>query len=200
MKLNSSISISPPPIINNIGQVIYPNILVLDSLDLVFTDNAKNKTISVSIVGIPTPITLWSGSEYDAVGDWTQSQAEAKLTEMLGDDPAKMLRSSFPKTLEENPNHPGTVLVKVMKNQGVIISDNCSCTRHILEMNQKGNDWCVENIEKIVAWLKVEASNLKIVFIDSVAKLLVMRAIKKSRRLLDNQSVPLNDEELDNIT
>ena len=54
-----------------------------------------------------------------------------------------------------------------------------------------------ENIEKIVAWLKVEANNLKIIFIDSVAKLLIMRAIKKSRRLLNNQSVPTNDSDLD---
>jgi len=197
MKLNNTISITPPPFTNNLGKVVYPDTLVLDNLDLVFTDNPINKTVSVNLLGIQTPINLWSGSEYDAVGDWTQAQAEAKLTERLGDDPAAFLRSLFPKTLEEYPNNPGTVLVKVLKNQGVVISDNCSCTKNILEMNQKGNDWCVENIEKIVAWLKVEANNLKIVFIDSVAKLLIMRAIKKSRRLLNNQPVPTNDSDLD---
>jgi hypothetical protein len=33
----------------------------------------------------PKAILLWSGDEYDAVGDYTQAQAEARAVEVLGD-------------------------------------------------------------------------------------------------------------------
>jgi hypothetical protein len=199
MRLNNTITITPPPFTNNLGQVTYPSPLILDALDLVFTDNVKSKTVYASIIGIPSPIVLWSENDYDNAGDWTQLQAESKLMELLGDNPAVALRALFPKTLEENPNHPGTVLAKMIKSLGFTISDNCQCKKHALEMNEKGNDWCVENIDTIVTWLKEETRRRNIVFIDMVARLMVMRAIKKSRKLLANQPVPENDEELDNM-
>lgn len=33
----------------------------------------------------PRSILLWSGDEYDAAGDYTQAQAEARVLEVLGD-------------------------------------------------------------------------------------------------------------------
>jgi predicted Fe-S protein YdhL (DUF1289 family) len=199
MQLNNTITITPPPFTNNLGQIIYPDPLVLNNLDLIFTDNAKAKTVFVTVIGIPAAITLWSTDEYDNIGDWTQAQAENKLVELLGDDPAAKLRSLFPKTLEETPNHPGTVLAKMIKNLGFTISDNCACKRHALEMNANGNDWCVANMDEIVNWLKEETKHRNIVFIDIVARMMVNRAIKKSRKLLANEPVPANDEELDNM-
>jgi len=199
MQLNNTITITPPPFTNNIGQVINPPPLVLDSLDLVFNDNVKTKTVYAIVIGVPNSILLWSGDQYDNIGDWTQVQAENRLMDVLGNDPASALRALFPKTLEEDPNGAGTVLAKMIKNLGFTISDNCACKRHALEMNAKGNDWCVENLDTIVSWLKEETKNRNIVFIDMVARLMVMRAIKKSRKLLANEPVPVNDEELDNI-
>jgi hypothetical protein len=199
MQLNNTITITPPPFTNNIGQIINPTPLVLDSLDLVFNDNVKTKTVYAIIIGVPNSILLWSGDQYDNIGDWTQVQAENRLMDVLGNDPASALRALFPKTLEEDPNGAGTVLAKMIKNLGFTISDNCACKRHALEMNAKGNDWCVENLDTIVSWLKEETKNRNIVFIDMVARLMVMRAIKKSRKLLANESVPANDEELDNM-
>jgi hypothetical protein len=199
MQLNNTITITPPPFTNNIGQIINPTPLVLDSLDLVFNDNVKTKTVYAIVIGVPNSILLWSGDQYDNIGDWTQVQAENRLMDVLGNDPASALRALFPKTLEENPNGAGTVLAKMIKNLGFTISDNCACKRHALEMNAKGNDWCVENLDTIVSWLKEETKNRNIVFIDMVARLMVMRAIKKSRKLLANEPVPVNDEELDNI-
>ena len=79
------------------------------------------------------------------------------------------------------------------------MTQGCSCRRHALEMNEKGNDWCQENIDTIVGWLKDEAQKRKLPFLDSIGKMIVNRAIKKSRRLLSNQSVPETDEELDNL-
>jgi predicted Fe-S protein YdhL (DUF1289 family) len=199
MQLNNTITITPPPFTNNLGQITYPDPLVFNNLDLIFTDNAKAKAVYVTVIGVPAAIPLWSESEYENIGDWTQAQAENKLMELLGNDPAAKLRSLFPKTLEETPNHPGTVLAKMIKNLGFTISDNCACKRHALEMNANGNDWCVANIDEIVNWLKEETKHRNIVFIDIVARMMVNRAIKKSRKLLANEPVPANDEELDNM-
>jgi hypothetical protein len=198
MKLNNTITINPPPFTDHTGQIINPPQLILDNLDLVFTDNVKSKTVYVTVIGTPAPMILWTPEEYDNIGDWTQSQAEQKLIEILGENPAAKLRGLYPQTLEEHPNHPGTVLSKMIKSLGFTMSDSCSCKRHALEMNNKGNDWCVENIDTIVGWLREETHKRNLPFIDALGKLLVNRAIKKSRKLLANEPVPENDEELDN--
>ena len=75
----------------------------------------------------------------------------------------------------------------------------CSCRRHALEMNAQGNDWCEQNIDTIVGWLRDEAKRRKLPFIDAVGSLIVKRAIKKSRKILANEPVPENDEELDSL-
>jgi hypothetical protein len=199
MKLQNIVTITPPPFTDNSGRVNFPSPLIFENLDLVFTDNVKAKTVYATVIGTPTPLVLWSGESYDNIGDWTQEQAENKITDLLGDDPAAMLRSLFPKTLEETPNHPGTVLSKMIKSLGFTMSDNCSCKRHALEMNDKGNDWCAENIDTIVGWLREETHRRNLPFIDALGKMMVNRAIKKSRKLLANEPVPENDEELDSI-
>jgi hypothetical protein len=199
MKLSQSITIQPPPHSDNSGKIINPPEIKLDELNLVFLDNPKNKIVSIQIPPLPVNITIWGGSEYDLIGDWTKSQAETKLEELMGDDQAKYLRSLYPKTLEENPNHPGTQLSKMIKSVGIQMTDSCSCKRHALEMNEKGNDWCDQNIDTIVGWLRDEAKRRGLPFMDALGKLLVGRAIKKSRKLLANEPVPENDEELDSI-
>jgi hypothetical protein len=199
MKLSQSITIQPPPYSDNSGKVVNPPEVHLNELNFIFTDNPKNRLVSAYIQGLPIQIPIWAGSDYDLIGDWTKSQAEQKIQDMLGDDPAKYIRSLYPKTLEEHPNHPGTVLSKMIKSVGIQMTDSCSCKRHALEMNEKGNDWCDQNIDTIVGWLRDEAKRRNLPFIDALGKLLVGRAIKKSRKLLANEPVPENDEELDSI-
>jgi hypothetical protein len=199
MKLKNQITIQPPPYSDNTGKIINPNSITLDNIDLIFIDNPKNKTLNVQILPLPVTTSLWSGNDYTLIGDWTKSQAEQKLEELMGDDQGKYLRSLYPKTLEENPNHPGTQLSKMIKSVGIQMTDSCSCKRHALEMNEKGNDWCDQNIDTIVGWLRDEAKRRGLPFMDALGKLLVGRAIKKSRKLLANEPVPENDEELDSI-
>jgi hypothetical protein len=199
MKLSQSITIQPPPYSDNSGKIINPPEIKLEELNLVFVDNPKNKTVSVQIPPIAVSVTIWGGSEYDLIGDWTKSQAENKLETMLGDNPATYLRSLYPKTLEEHPNHPGTIISKMIKSVGIQMTDSCSCKRHALEMNEKGNDWCEQNIDTVVGWLRDEAKRRNLPFLDAIGKLLVGRAIKKSRKLLANEPVPENDEDLDTI-
>lgn len=189
--------ISPPPYSDYSGKVTNPPDLIIKELKVSYTDSPYLKTIQARIENIPTPITMVTGSVYDELGDWTQSQIEDGLKALMGDDPAKYLRSLFPKTMEENPNGPGTVLSKMIKSLGIVMSDNCSCRRHAIEMNDRGNDWCSENIDTIVGWLREEASRRNLPFVDMIGRVMVNRAIKKSRKLLANEPVPENDEDLD---
>lgn len=199
MKLENSIAIQPPPYSDNSGKIINPPEVKLNELHFVFMDNPRTKSLSAQVFGLPVTIPIWSNKDYDLVGDWTKSQAEKKIQELLGNDPAKYLRSLYPKTLEENPNHPGTILSKMIKSVGIQMTDSCSCKRHALEMNDHGNDWCESNIDTIVGWLRDEAKRRKLPFMDAIGKMLVYRAIKKSRKLLANEPVPENDEELDSM-
>lgn len=197
MKLNQIIEIQPPPFSNAQGQIVNPPKIILEEIIPILIDNPLNKTVVAQILKTPAVIPLWSGVEYDNIGDWTQSQAETKLIEFLGDNPSAKLRSLYPQTLEETPNHPGTVLSKMIKSVGITMTDNCSCKAHAIEMNNKGNDWCEQNIDTIVGRLREEAKRRNLPFMDAIGKMLVNRAIKKSRKLLSNQPVPENDEDLD---
>lgn len=199
MKLNKPITIKIPASLDSKGQIVQPPDLYFEELLLMFFDNPQAKTLSVSIQQIPQLIILYQNEEYDKVGDWTKKQAEERLLSILGDDPAKYLRGLFPKTIEDHPNGPGTVLSQMIKSLGIHITSNCSCKQHAIEMNEKGNDWCEQNIDTIVGWLKAEAKKKGLPFFDTLGRLMVGRAIKKSRRLLANQSVPEDDNDLDNL-
>ncbi len=200
MKLDNIITIQPPPYSDNSGKIINPPLISLDNLELIFTDNPGLKTITARIQQLPQiGIIIWNNTEYDQIGDWTKKQAENKIKVLMGDDPAKYLRSLYPKTLEENPNHPGTILSKMIKSVGIQMTDSCSCKRHALKMNEEGNDWCEYNMDTVVGWLRDEAKKRNLPFIDAIGKLLVGRAIKKSRKLLANEPVPENDEKLDSL-
>lgn len=198
MRLSSPITIKPPPYSQN-GQIINPSPMELENLNIVYCDYPPTKQYFVKIDFFPNSINLFYGDEYDKLSPINKELGENRLREILGDDPAKVLRDLFPVTLEEDPHGPGTLLSGMIKALGIVMTEGCSCRRHAIEMNKKGNDWCEENIDTIVSWLREEAIKRNLPFIDAIGKLMIKRAIKKSRRLLANQNVPENDEELDNI-
>lgn len=198
MKLAQKINVTPPPYSDNSGAVTVPEPIVTDDLKLLFNIDPEKRHITVNIQNFPLPITLYGGPSYDELnGFWNQSILENRLLSILGDNPNSMLRSLFPRTMEEDPNGPGTQLSKMIKSLGIHMSDSCSCRRHALTMNEKGNDWCEQNVDTIVGWLRDEASRRGLPFIDMIGKVMVNRAIKKSKKLLANQPVPENDEDLD---
>lgn len=51
-------------------------------------------------------------------------------------------------------------------------------------MNTRGPDWCAENIDTIVGWLREESEKRKLPFVDFAGKLLIQRAIKMSRKAI----------------
>lgn len=87
-----------------------------------------------------------------------------------------------PQTLEDDPNGPGTILSKMLSKIGINSTPNCSCRRRAIEMNNKGPEWCEQNLDMIVGWLKEEATKRKLPFVDFAGKLLIQRAIKLSRK------------------
>jgi hypothetical protein len=87
-----------------------------------------------------------------------------------------------PATLEDYPNGPGTMLSKMLAKIGIKSTPNCSCRRRAMEMNTRGPDWCAQNIDTIVGWLREESEKRGLPFVDFAGKLLIQRAIKVSRK------------------
>ena len=199
MKLDNKITIQPPAYSDTSNKIIIPPSIVLDQLNVTYCDDDARKVYYVKIDKIPNSVILFTDDDYSKNSPINKQAGENRLRVVLTADPAKFLRSLFPKTIEENPNGPGAVLSNMIKNIGIVMTQGCSCRRHAIEMNEKGNDWCEANVETIVGWLREEAAKRRLPFLDSVGKLMVNRAIKKSRKLLANESVPENDEELDNM-
>jgi hypothetical protein len=186
MKLNAPITLTPPPYTDHTNKVVTPESIVLSELDTTYNDNPLSKTVTVTIKGVPTPIVLLQGPSYDAAGDYTQAEIEQVLKGYLGDNPQATLQGLFPKTLEQDPNGPGTILTGMISALGIKSSSTCSCRRHALEMNEKGPDWCEQNMETIVGWLKEESTKRGLPFVEAVGKMMVNRAIAKSRKLNAN--------------
>jgi hypothetical protein len=55
-------------------------------------------------------------------------------------------------------------------------------------MNERGVDWCETNLPVILSWLKEESEKRHLPFIETIASMIVKRAIKTSRRLLKNNN------------
>jgi hypothetical protein len=188
MKLDAPITLNPPPYTDNNNKVIHPDPIVLNELIVTYSDTPARKVLAANIENVPSTIYLFTGQQYDIMGDWTQAQAEAALKSRLGDNIQAGLQALFPKTLEQNPNGPGSILTGMISTLGIKSSSSCSCRRHALEMNEKGPDWCDQNMETILSWLKEESQKRGLPYVEMVAKAMVQRAINKSRRLLAQET------------
>ena len=184
MKLNSTIKIQPPKFTNNEGVIVTPDPIIISDLNISYIDNSYNKIVNAQILYFPMPLKLWQGVDYDNIGNWTQTQAEDRVKALLGDKPEIVLRSLFPPTLEDQPNGPGSILSKMLNKIGIKSTPNCACKRHAINMNINGPDWCEQNVDTIVGWLKTEAQNRNLPFLELPAKILVLKAVSKSRKLL----------------
>jgi hypothetical protein len=64
-----------------------------DTLSVTIIDTASRRVCHAHIGGCRQMLLLWSGDAYDAAGDYTQAQAEDRLREVLGDNPAAVLQA-----------------------------------------------------------------------------------------------------------
>ena len=95
MNLYAPLTVTPPVVTLPNGKTITVAPFTLEKLDITIIDNEERRTVHAAIHRCPRPLVLWQGDAYDAVGNWTQEQAEARITELLGSDPAAVLAGLF---------------------------------------------------------------------------------------------------------
>lgn len=76
----------------------------------------------------------------------------------------------------------GTELKRLLGRFGLTATGKCHCSRHAAEMNSKGCQWCEDNLDEIVGWMREEAVRRGLPFIDAAGRVLVRRAIANARR------------------
>jgi hypothetical protein len=77
---------------------------------------------------------------------------------------------------------PGAHLTTLLGRLGLSETPGCKCRSYSAQMDRWGVDGCTDRIMEIVAWLRAEAGNRGLPFVDFLAKMLVSRAIANARR------------------
>lgn len=95
MILANPVTITPPAITKADGTVKTFNPITLTELDVTIIDNAKRKSVMAQVRPCPRPLSLWEGDAYTSAGDYTQAQVEARVNELLGNDPKSVLEGLF---------------------------------------------------------------------------------------------------------
>ena len=83
---------------------------------------------------------------------------------------------------------PGTELKRLLKMVGITPTANCQCNQRAKVMDERGCDWCEQNIETICEWLKEESNKRGMLFVRSAVKLLVRRAISNARAVASKEN------------
>lgn len=78
-------------------------------------------------------------------------------------------------------NGPGTELKKIIAWFHYLPDKDCDCLSRIQQMNVWGPDGCLERMPTILAWLQESAKLHNIIYVESIVKMLVHLAIKRSR-------------------
>jgi hypothetical protein len=77
---------------------------------------------------------------------------------------------------------PGTELKALLKTIGITAKPNCSCNKRSKVMDEKGCDWCEENIDEIDGWLAEESKKRKLPYLSLAGKTLIRLAIRRARK------------------
>lgn len=76
----------------------------------------------------------------------------------------------------------GTILKALLARFGISDTQTCGCQSLAADMDRHGLAWCRENMDRILDHMAVEASNRKLLFIRSAARILVLSAIRQAER------------------
>jgi hypothetical protein len=77
---------------------------------------------------------------------------------------------------------PGSFLKKYLSRIGITSTPNCSCNAKAKHMDTMGIEWCEQNLDTIVGWLKDEAEKRRLPFVPWPARLLVKKAIAAAKK------------------
>jgi|688.fasta_scaffold87905_1 hypothetical protein len=95
MQLNPPVTVQPDSYTRpKTGEVRHIAPLTVPHLDVTVTDNPMRKSCMASLQ-FPfdrASLVLWEGEKYDAAGDYTQAQVDARVLELLGPDVAAGLK------------------------------------------------------------------------------------------------------------
>jgi hypothetical protein len=110
------------------------------------------------------------------------------LSKLPEDKPETPIRIWSLSDNEGQPCGTGTELKKLLESWGIQSNPTCGCNAKAAEMNAKGPDWCEENIEEIIDFLKAQAESRKLghLFFRPAVRLLVRQAIKRARKKIAN--------------
>lgn len=79
----------------------------------------------------------------------------------------------------------GTALKSLLASIGIESTPDCPCNARAAEMDVRGCDWCEENVDTIVGWLREQAEARGLPFLDAAGRVLVRRAIRNARRAVN---------------
>lgn len=171
------------------NKVVNPSPITLEELTIIYIDNPSAEQYYITIQYIPQQILLFEKEEYRNNPNITKEQAQQKLYQLAENNIQSYLQNLFPRTLEDDPYGPGSILASMFSAIGIKSSPTCSCKRHALEMNTRGIEWCEQNVDTICGWLEEECKSRKIPYVETVAKMVVNRAISKAKKYReDNES------------
>jgi hypothetical protein len=148
----------------------------------------------MSHIGFPTMIKILlsdlqvvSAKRPAGYYDEVVSSGKVETAEILILDDAiylELQKKYSPQPITAVQQGPGTELKKLLSKLGLKPTANCKCAQHIQEMNLKGPDWCEQNIDTIVGWLREEADRAKMPFTAVGAKIIVKRSISKAKKMV----------------
>lgn len=90
--------------------------------------------------------------------------------------------SSMKKNLSTDKGGAGTELKSLLKLIGITSSPGCSCNKRAAIMDHNGIDWCKQNLDQIVSWLREEATKRKLPFANFAGKKIVRMAISRAEK------------------
>lgn len=187
LRLKNPISLQPSAYTDDSGKIVKPEPVSMQTLYASYEEIPHKKVYLMKIKGVPNPVVLFEGEEYNSLsGTITLKTAHQKLDRLMNNDPQGFLQKFFPKSLENHPDGAGSILSNFLKKIGITSTPNCLCRQRAIEMNEKGSEWCLQNVETIVQWLKEEADKRQLLYQDWCIKALVNRAIKRSIKKCQN--------------
>lgn len=77
---------------------------------------------------------------------------------------------------------PGTEMKKLLAKIGITSTPDCQCNARARYMDEQGPEWCEQNMDEIIGWLREEAEKRKLPFANFAGRLLVKKAIANARK------------------
>lgn len=88
----------------------------------------------------------------------------------------------IPEPSTANRPRPGAELVKLLAKLGITSGPGCNCKLRAALMDARGPQWCRDNTDEIVRWLREEADRRGLPFIETAARWLVRTAVRRAEK------------------